>query len=318
MQIAPAREVARRVFGAGILLICIAVLAGPCSADFISSTLGIAGPSDFSILVGPNTTDFALNGPGTTIGNVGYAGSNSNNVQLNGSAGPSINGNLFLAGPGSYGGGHNEVTGSVISNSSLPGNAFAQAVSASNTFAGLAATQNLGNLNLSGNLTITGTAGINVIDVSNIAVGNNTLTLNGPAGSQFIINDTGGLNLNSGKIVEAGGLTNADVVINVTSTAQLQTSGGLNNESVINGILLAPNAKIGFAPGQVEGELIAGGQQVHLVSGSNVIPPVPEPNAIIVLTILSAGLVLAARRNSLRSFLARHTLQVQDLSTNPS
>jgi hypothetical protein len=81
---------------------------------------------------------------------------------------------------------------------------------------------------------------------------------------------SGNFTLNSGKIVLADGLTPDDVVLNVTASGNaISTSGGLNNESVIHGIPPTPNSGIAFAPGQIDGKLIAGGQTVHLVSGAN-------------------------------------------------
>src|SRR5690348_8639103 len=78
---------------AGLLILAIVSTSSPASP--ILTTLGSAGPSNWAILVGPGTTDFALNGPGTTNGNVGYAGSNT--VQLNASSGkPAVKGDLYL------------------------------------------------------------------------------------------------------------------------------------------------------------------------------------------------------------------------------
>jgi hypothetical protein len=156
---------------------------------------------------------------------------------------------------------------------------------------------------INGNTTLNGGPGTNVLNVSGINLGNGqALTLNGPAGSQFVINDSGGFTLNSGQINLTGGLTPSDVVINLTGTGPAaQTSGGLNNESVINGILLAPSRSIGFAPGLVNGELIAGGQSVHLVSGASVNGPhvVPAPPGLILMGLgglAYLGSLVRARR----------------------
>ena len=85
---------------------------------------------------------------------------------------------------------------------------------------------------------LTGGAGINVISISGLNIGSNTLTINGPQGSEFIINDSGQFSLNAGKIVLTGGVTNSDVVFNVTSGSDISTAHGLNDESTINGIVL--------------------------------------------------------------------------------
>ena len=102
------------------------------------------------------------------------------------------------------------------------------------------------------------------------------LTLNGPAGSQVILNDTGGVTLNSGQIVLTGGLSPSDVVF-LTGTTGLSTSGGLNNESVLAGIFLAPDAQVQLSPGALTGEIISG-QNIGIASGANV-SSVPGPIA---------------------------------------
>jgi hypothetical protein len=87
--------------------------------------------------------------------------------------------------------------------------------------------------------------------------------LNGPAGSQFVINDSGDLTLNSGRINLTGGLTPDDVVVDLTSSGNnLSSSGGLNNESVINGIVLDAVDGVAMALGLINGELIAGGSTI--------------------------------------------------------
>jgi hypothetical protein len=253
-------------------------------ADYIRATLATAGPNNYSVLTLNGATDIALNGPGTTIGNVGI--STGGNLQLNSSNGnPSVavQGNVYLGNTATI---NNpaQLTGTVFTNQNAKLNqANTDARNASTTFAALAPTLKVPGGAINGNTTINGMAGVNVVNVSGINLGNGQkLTLNGPAGSQFIINDSGGMQLNSGQVVLRGGLTANDMVLNFTSSGQqLQTSGGLHNESVINGILLAPRDSIGFAPGLINGELIAGGQSVHLVSGASVNspprPPRPSP-----------------------------------------
>jgi hypothetical protein len=270
----------RRVLSTGMFLICFSSIAGPCGATLIFSELQSAGPQNYAILVGPGTTDFAMNGPGTTNGNVGYDGTNQ--VQLNGSAGPEINGNLYLA-TGASVNNTAQVTGSVFSNYTPLTAAWASALMASSDFSALIPTQSVPGGRISGTTTINSAGGTNVIDLTSLNLGNGqTLTLNGSAPDQFIINDTGNFVLNSGRIILTGGLTTTDVVFNVTASGNaVQTSGGLNNESIVNGILLAVQGGIAFAPGLINGELIAGGSTVHLVSGASVNQPpenVPEPS----------------------------------------
>ena len=76
----------------------------------------------------------------------------------------------------------------------------------------------------------------------------------------------------------------------------------MNNESVVNGILLAPNSGIAFAPGLINGEAIAGGNTIHFVSGASVNTPpnvVPVPPSVVLLGLgglVLAGMVVRSRR----------------------
>ena len=274
-------------------------LAGPLHAGYVTDTLGCAGPSHYAVLALSGATDIALNGPGTTNGNVGIVSPKCcgvANLQLNSSNGnPSvaINGNLYLGNSATV---NNtaQVNGTVYTNqNALLNHANTDALNASAAFAKLTPTLTVPGGAVNGTTTINGTAGINVVKLCSINLGNGqSLTLNGPAGSQFVVNVTGNnaLKINGpAQLALSGGLTPSDVVYNFTGTGQLQTSGGLhNNLSVLNGVILAPNASIGFAPGKVNGELIAGGQQLHLVSGASVCQPppgnvVPPPPSLVLM-----------------------------------
>lgn len=276
-----------RILGIAVAMI---VLASSARASFVADTLGPAGPGFWAILTGPNTTDIALNGPGTTTGNVGVSSPNGN-VQLNASSGhKAIDGNLVLQ-AGATVNNTAQVTGSV-STQDLSG-IWQDAVNAASTFTGLAPTSNLRAITSA--QTITVGAGLNVLDASIINLNQSVLTFNGPAGAQVVVNISNNLTLNGAQIELTGGLTPMDIVFNVEGPgSDLHTSGGLNQESIITGILLAPDRNIAFAPGEVDGELIAGGQSVHLVSGGSAVGvtnTVPEPATT---GLLAAGLMLCA------------------------
>ena len=51
---------------------------------------------------------------------------------------------------------------------------------------------------------------------------------------------------------------------------KVSTSGGLNNESQIEGVLIVPTMTAQISPGKVVGEVIIGGKQVTFVSGGSV------------------------------------------------
>jgi len=180
--------------------------------------------------------------------------------------------------------------------------AWSDAMSAAASFQGLAPNQTInGSINSSTIINATG-AGTYVVDVNGNLAAN--LTIIGNASDNVIVNIAGNLQFNSNSVTLAGGLTSSDVVLNFVGSngGDLHTAGGLHNESVINAILLAPSRNIGFAPGLMNGELIAGGRQLHLVSGASVnetsIPPgVPEPSTYL---MLGSGLLLLGLRYVLR------------------
>ncbi len=254
--------------------VCAMALPGVANAGFIVDTLGAAGPSNYAILALSGVTDFALNGPGTTFGNVGYNGTHQ--VALNASNnGPdpnhAIDGNLYLAAGASV---NNiaQVNGSVFTNQNLSA-AQTAASSAATTFASLSVNTAITSITSTTTINSVVAGGNTVLDLTGgINLGNGeVLTLHGAAGDQFIINIVNNSNfvLNSARVLLTGGITDDDVVFNVTGAGNnISSSGGLNNESVVNGIILAVNSGVAFAPGQVNGELIAGGSTVRsLVSG---------------------------------------------------
>jgi hypothetical protein len=147
--------------------------------------------------------------------------------------------------------------------------------------------------------------GQNVLYVGSggINLGNGeTLTLGGPAGTNWVIVDTGNLILNSGTIALAGGLTPINDLIIVDG--KIATSGGLNHDSLISGVLVDPKGTAHFSPGMLDGELIAGGKEITFVSGASlnvpVLPPpsVPEPSTLLLLVSGLAGLWVRGRKRS--------------------
>ena len=291
-----------------ILLSAAAVsglLASHATAGTVLTDLGSAGSQNWAILT--DSSNPHMNGPGTTTGNVGVMNPNAV-LSLDSSNAWGINGNVSLNTGGSVS--HPaEVNGSILNNqATVLNNALTDATNARATFSGLTAT-NTTVTSIAGAMTInsSGLGATNVIDVSTINLGSGTLTLHGGANDQFIINDAGGLTLTSGHIVLTGGLTASDVVFNVTG--DVSTSGGLNNESIINGIVLAgPKSSIQMSPGQIDGELISlNTGDFQIVSGGNVnqpgAAPCPEPASVFLISsaaLLGFG-VVGRRRFQQRS-----------------
>ena len=94
-----------------------------------------------------------------------------------------------------------------------------------------------------------------VMNLTDFTLNNQTLTLNGAAGSAFVINVSNNFSLDSGsKIVLTGGLTSSDVLFNVTGPGAISIGGG----SLFNGTLLAYNSG-------------TGGQRTVTISGTNTV-----------------------------------------------
>jgi hypothetical protein len=266
-------------------------LLGQARADPID--LGTAGPSNYAVLsIGGG--DVAMNGPGTSVGNVGIT--SRGKLSLDSSDPLAIQGNVYLGNTASIT--HpQQVQGTIFTNQDSQLNqAAADARNASLVASALAATNST--TSITGSRTITGGPGVNVLHLTAIDLnGGAIVTLSAPAGGSFIINDSGMFNLTGGsKILLAGGLTPTDVLFNVTgSNVQVALNGGSENgmpKAQINGVLLVPNSDINFAPGLDTPEII-GGRNISLVSGSDVIDHVktaPEPASILLLGFGAASL----------------------------
>jgi hypothetical protein len=274
-----------------LLFAALGAVSAPAQS-FILDQLGPAGPTGFvsafgspgfALLGGPDANAIHMNGPGTTVGNVGIS---AGTLSLDSSNPVGIQGNVYLATGVTIDSGSRLVSGTVFTDqNSLLTSAFNSAVSASSAFASLAPT-NTTITSITGPETISSAPGSNVrnvLDLSTINLGQDqVLTLSGNASDQFILNLSGELRLNAGKILLSGGLTPQDVVINLGSGSSVSTSHGLNDESVITGILLgtSPNSSLQFSPGLVNGEVITDATHVQFASGASVVSPVPEGNSL--------------------------------------
>jgi hypothetical protein len=238
------------------------------------NNLGSSGPSNFSVL--------SLGGAGalvninlaTVIGNVGVP----NFGTLKESA-PSVVTGEFVVGSSvntsAVVGSHGPIT----VNDSLLAQAVQDANTAATFFASLQPTPSVqsqfpANGQITGNLTITGTTGLNVVNLPNFLLnnGSNTLTLTGPTGTAFVINDSGNFNLHAGNIAVSGGVGPLDVVYNITNPKAAVTT---MVPTTAVGILLAPNNAINtIDSSSYTGEVIgAFGKSLVLMSATRVTNP---------------------------------------------
>jgi hypothetical protein len=165
--------------------------------------------------------------------------------------------------------------------------------------------------NISGNTTITGVSGLNVINVTgDITLNGQTLTLNGPADAFFVFNVAGNITFNGGTTQTING-QNVNVAVNLTGGVPAlnvlfnQYGSGnkvsFTNNALAYGIFLNPNGGIGLGDpitlsgGEVIGELIGG--NITLVSSSQVVNPtrVPETTTFFLL-VPAIALVFGFRR----------------------
>jgi choice-of-anchor A domain-containing protein len=249
------------------------------------SLLRSAGPGQWAVLgmggIGSaSSTSISMSGSSSVRGTVANTGvANAGNVNMSGSS--LISGTLSLNTAGSLNkSGTSTVAGGVLQNTATDGvldQAVADALAASQSAASLPATitspTSVVISNPSQNVTITGGAGINVLNITNIVISNGTLTLNAPQGGSFIMNVSGSFALSgTSKIVLAGGITPSDVLYNFVGTGGgVAMSGGAS----VTGSILAPQRGIALSNAIVTGEIISGGSGIAFSGTTQVNNPGP-------------------------------------------
>jgi len=166
--------------------------------------------------------------------------------------------------------------------------ANADALWAYNDASGRTATQTFGSI--TGSQTVVGNGGINVISIASINLSSSeNLLFSGGLNDFFIVNVTGGLDMNgNGTIGGAGSVGAGDILLNFIGDGNKLTS---HVDNVINGTVLAPYRSVEFH--SANGAVLAGGTELKLMSDSTVnyvpltsyyVPPqpaVPEPSALL-------------------------------------
>jgi hypothetical protein len=282
------------LIGGTALAICL--LEAPI-ANALPIGLGVAGPGNFALLEigsGANVSGAAAPPSGYINGNVGIASGSSittsaGNFPIKGSVelGTTASADSATAA---------NATGGIVQNAAsqtLLAQAVHDAQAASAAAAALAASG--GGVGVS-SITSGGTLTPGVYDLSSLNLPNNAvLTLS--AGGYYVFNISGTLALHSSQILAANGLSVGEILFNVTGTQGVAFSGGLNSESILDGIILAPNASVSITPGYVDGEIISG-KNINIASGGSVNNniTVPDGGSTAMLLGLACGLVGIAQR----------------------
>ena len=268
-------------------------LCQPAVVKALPVSLGSAG--GYAVLeIGNGNVSLAAAPPnGSITGNVGAAGGN-----LSDGGNLPINGSVFLGTGASSSGLSGNVSGTINTNFDLS-SAISAATTASSQAAALASSGGgVGFSSISEGNNVTLNLAPGVYNLTNFTLHNGDI-VNLEAGGSYVFNISGSLSLNSAEILDAAGLSPSDVLFNITGTQGVQFSGGLNNESVLDGIILAVNAQVGLTPGAVDGEIISG-QNINIASGGSVqgggaIPSVPDTGSSAMLLGLACGFLAIAK-----------------------
>jgi len=302
------RKAAGKIFMTVGTVAVLGLLLPAQQAQALPIDLGTAGPGnwallDISGLYGPtgyiaetdseNVSGAAAPPVGSITGNVGLA----NISKMTTSAGNfPINGTVFV-------GDQSSVDAATVANASgnVVQDAASQALTRQAAIDARAASTAAAALPTSGDgFTGSITAGQSlkpgVYNLTDLALPNGAV-LNLAAGGSYVFNISGTLKLDHAQILTADGLSESEVLFNVTGTQGVAFSGGLATESVLHGIILAPDASISLTPGLIVGEMISG-EGINIASGGTINGILTVPDAGSTMLLMSIGLasLAAAKR----------------------
>jgi hypothetical protein len=244
--------------------------------------------------------------PAIADGRVGVVGYVNNGQPAGGkfdSSGPNVTGGLYLGTGASYQlSGGAQIQGGVtqnyapltgpttnpqgapVYNDALSAYTFAKnlTVTAGNTFS---------TINSAHTFSSAGVYNIGTLDVH----GQN-ITINGSASDWYIFQIDTKFNMqDAAQIVLTGGITADHVLWTLMNGADVSTSGGLNQETILRGTFLGMDgSKVNLSPGALYGEIAVDGD-ISLASGASVSnPPGAVPDGGSTLVLLGATLCLVA------------------------
>jgi choice-of-anchor A domain-containing protein len=165
------------------------------------------------------------------------------------------------------------ISGGVVTDAAGIAAAVASAEKTNASDAALAPTNSTSAINIGKwqSASITGSAGVNVLDLSSLEMGENTtLTLSAPAGGSFVLNVSGEMRIgNTAKILVAGGLDASNVVLNFTGASGQVL---VQYTSVVDGTILAPyrtNVHVDHTS-VIDGAVVGDGAVMEFAWGSSI------------------------------------------------
>jgi choice-of-anchor A domain-containing protein len=136
-------------------------------------------------------------------------------------------------------------------------------------YCGLSSTMGPNKIKTSGMLTLSGVAGLNVLNLSELSLsGNAMLTLSGPVGAQFVINVDDKFSLSGNSQVKvSGGVDPLDVIFNFKGK-----KATMSGNTMLNGVIMAADGTFeGSGNAIVKGQVVA--SKIRLDGNAKIVSP---------------------------------------------